>query len=106
MGHTRNTQTKGVWFWGEPQPEMLCAFGEPLTAASLRQQDRPGRAAMLAAALEATMDRLATDAMARDPGRLEVLVQGREGMGGAWQFWRRMGAAVRGQRFDARHEQR
>ena len=45
-------------------------------------------------------------AMARDPGRLEVLVQGREGMGGAWQFWRRMGAAVRGQRFDARHEQR
>lgn len=20
MGHTRSTQTKGVWVWGEPQP--------------------------------------------------------------------------------------
>ncbi len=93
-------------FWGEPLPEMLCGFGPPLTAASLRQQDRPGRAAMLATALEATMDRLAADAISRDPSRFETLVQGREGMGGAWQLWRRVGATLRGQRFDARHEQR
>jgi 1-acyl-sn-glycerol-3-phosphate acyltransferase len=93
-------------FWGEPLPEMLCAFGPPLSAATLRQQDRPGRSAMLGAALEATMDRLATDAITRDPGRFETLVQGQEGVGGTWQLWRRLGAALRGQRFDPRHEQR
>jgi 1-acyl-sn-glycerol-3-phosphate acyltransferase len=92
-------------FWGEPQPEMLCGFGSPLTAAALRQQDRPGRTAMLAATLEATMDRLASDAISRDPTRFETLLHGREGMGGAWQLWRRVGATLRGQRFDPRHEQ-
>ncbi len=92
-------------FWGEPRAEMLCAFGPPVTASSLRQQDRPGRATTLAAALEATMDRLAEDAISRDPQRFETLLQGREGMGGAWQAWRRMGAALRGQPFDPRHEQ-
>jgi 1-acyl-sn-glycerol-3-phosphate acyltransferase len=92
-------------FWGEPLPEMLCAFGLPLTAAALRQQDRAGRSATLGAALEATMDRLAADAMARDPSAFDTLVQGREGIGGAWQLWRRMAAAVRGQDFDPRHEQ-
>lgn len=92
-------------FWGEPLPEMLCGFGAPIRAAELRQLDRPARTAALATALEATMDRLAADAISRDPGRFEVVMQGREGMGGAWQAWRRLGAALRGRRFDPRHEQ-
>lgn len=92
-------------FWGEPRPELLCGFGPPLSAASLLEQPRADRAATLGLALEACMDRLAGDAISRDPARFATLLHGREGMGGPWQAWRRLGAALRGQRFDARHEQ-
>ena len=38
MGHTRNTQTKGVWLWGQPQAVSLPA-DQP---GSLPQQVRCG----------------------------------------------------------------
>ena len=66
--------------------------------------DREARAARLAGALEAVADRLTEDAIARDPERFETLVQGKEGMGGIYQGWRRLGALLRGQRFDPRHD--
>jgi 1-acyl-sn-glycerol-3-phosphate acyltransferase len=91
-------------FWGERKAEMLAAFGAPIPAAELLALDRDARAARLAAALEATCDRLAEDAIARDPERFETLVQGQEGMGGVYQLWRRLGALLRGQRFDPRHD--
>jgi DNA-binding FadR family transcriptional regulator len=56
-----------------------------------------------AAALAATMDRLAEDAIARDPARFATLLQGREGMGGIYDIWRKARAALRGERFDPRH---
>jgi 1-acyl-sn-glycerol-3-phosphate acyltransferase len=91
-------------FWSERAPEMLCAFGPPIPAAVLLAEPRESRAATLAAALEAAMDRLAADAIARDPARFETLLRGREGMGGIWQHWRRLGALLRGRRFDPRHD--
>ena len=93
-------------FWGEPRPEMLCGFGPPVTAATLLEQDRPARGAMLSAALQATMDRLAADAISRDPTRFTTLLAGQEGMGGTYQLFRRLRAALRGEAYDPRHEQR
>ena len=58
----------------------------------------------LARALESTMDRLAVDAMARDPGRFRPLLRGREGMGGIYERWRRLKAVARGRSFDPRHD--
>jgi hypothetical protein len=52
------------------------------------------------------MERLAEDAIARDPSRFVTLHQGREGMGGIYELWRRLRAALRGERFDARHDSR
>jgi hypothetical protein len=83
---------------------MLVAFGQPIPAATLLALERDARAAHLSAALDATADRLAADAIARDPARFETLVQGREGMGGVYQMWRRVRAALRGQPFDPRHD--
>jgi hypothetical protein len=83
---------------------MLVAFGAPIPATDLLVLDRDARTARLAAALEATHDRLVADAITRDPARFETLVQGREGMGGVYQTWRRIGALLRGQRFDPRHD--
>jgi len=91
-------------FWSERKPEMLAAFGTPIRAAELLALDRDARAARLAAALAATADRLAEDAIARDPQRFETIVQGREGMGGIYQSWRHGLALLRGHRFDPRHD--
>lgn len=91
-------------FWTERSAEMLAAFGPPLEAAALAAQDRDTRATTLAGALEATMDRLASDAIARDPARFRPVLRGREGMGGIYEGWRRLRAIARGQRFDPRHD--
>ncbi len=91
-------------FWSERKAEMLVAFGPPIPASELLAMDREARATRLAAALEAVADRLTEDAIARDPERFETLVQGKEGMGGIYQGWRRLGALLRGQRFDPRHD--
>jgi 1-acyl-sn-glycerol-3-phosphate acyltransferase len=91
-------------FWTERKAEMLAAFGTPIPAADLLALDREARIGALSAALGATMDRLAEDAIARDPARFEALIRGREGMGGIYDGWRRLRAALRGQRFDARHD--
>jgi 1-acyl-sn-glycerol-3-phosphate acyltransferase len=92
-------------FWSERAPEMLAAFGPPIPAADLLGLGREARAARIGAAIEAVMDRLAADAIARDPARFRVVVQGQEGMGGLYQAWRRLRAGLRGERFDPRHEQ-
>jgi hypothetical protein len=93
-------------FWSERKAEMLCAFGEPIEGATLAAMDRDARAEALSAALASTMDRLAQDSIARDPTRFETLHRGREGMGGIYDLWRRLRAALRGKRFDARHDPR
>jgi len=91
-------------FWTERKAEMLAGFGPPIPGIELLALDRPARAARLSAALQIVMDRLAADAIARDPARFETLLQGREGMGGAYQAWSHLRAALRGRRFDPRHE--
>jgi len=91
-------------FWSERKAEMLCAFGPPIEAATLAALPREDRLAVLSGALAATMDRLAQDAIARDPTRFDTLLQGPEGMGGIYQLWRRLLSAVKGQSFDPRHD--
>jgi 1-acyl-sn-glycerol-3-phosphate acyltransferase len=91
-------------FWSERRAEMLAAFGEPIEGRALLALPRAERAAHLADALAKTLDRLAQDAIARDPARFQVVEQGREGMGGFYDLWRRLRAWGTGRRFDPRHE--
>ena len=93
-------------FWSEKSAEMLAAFGPPIAGATLAAMDRDRRTASLAAALEAVMDRLAADAIARDPARFRPVLQGKAGMGGFYQGWRHGGALLRGEKFDPRHDPR
>lgn len=93
-------------FWSERAAEMLCAFGAPIEGTALAALDRDARTVALAAALEATMDRLAADAIARDPTRFRSVLRGNEGMGGIYQRWRRLRAVVQGRPFDPRHDPR
>ncbi|MFO0465757.1 MAG: lysophospholipid acyltransferase family protein [bacterium] len=93
-------------FWSERKAEMLAAFGAPIPATSLLTAPREARMAILSDALAGVMEKLSADAIARDPAAFQTLVQGREGMGGIYQSWRRAKALLRGERFDPRHEQR
>ncbi|MFC3124898.1 lysophospholipid acyltransferase family protein [Pseudoroseomonas globiformis] len=93
-------------FWSERKPEMLAAFGKPWLGVALQAMGREERAAAMSATLGDTMDRLAAEAISRDPERFRVVEQGSEGMGGIYDWWRRGRAALTGSRFDARHEWR
>jgi 1-acyl-sn-glycerol-3-phosphate acyltransferase len=88
-------------FWTERLAEALCRFGEPL-----RSGDGGSVAnwqARLEERLALTMDALAADAIAREPGRFELVLRGRSGVGGVYDLFRRARAAARGERFEAEH---
>ncbi|MCW8085866.1 lysophospholipid acyltransferase family protein [Sabulicella glaciei] len=91
-------------FWGERAAEALAAFGPPIPASELLALDRAARAERMRAALEAAMDRLAEDAIGRDPARFRALTEAQEGMGGIYGLWQRLRARLRGEAFDPRHD--
>lgn len=90
-------------FWNERLPEALSRFGEPIDVASHAGASVAEWTELLEQRLEAAMDALAEDAAARDPGRFHTLVLGRAGVGGVYDRWRRLGAALAGRRFDPAH---
>ena len=89
-------------FWNERLPECLSRFGEPIDVAA-HDLDSDGWTALLRDRLENTLDELAAQAHTRDPQHFRTLLAGRTGIGGFYDLWRWMGAAFRGQRFDAAH---
>jgi 1-acyl-sn-glycerol-3-phosphate acyltransferase len=93
-------------FWTERGAEACIAFGPPLRGRELLALPRPQRLHRLEAVLTATLDRLSEDVKARDPARFRSVLEGERGVGGIYDGWRRMTAALRGRRFDPSHESR
>jgi len=91
-------------FWNERKPEALCRFGRPIDLAEEVPRGPAGWNWLLAARLEEAMDALAEQARARDPAPFLTLLQGREGVGGAYDFWRRARAWMSGRPFDPAHD--
>ena len=89
-------------FWEERTPEALARFGEEIPAgeAGLKATDWT---AVLETRLQKALDALAADALARDPGRFDVLLGGTAGVGGVYDAWRRLKARFRGERFSPEH---
>jgi 1-acyl-sn-glycerol-3-phosphate acyltransferase len=90
-------------FWTESTPEALVRIGEPL-----RTADRPGLTgkqwtAVIEAALTRTLDRLNAETIARDPAAFTELLSGRVGVGGVYDWWRRLKARLGGRAFDPAH---
>ena len=69
----------------------------------LFRSDAEAWTAVLTSALEATQDRLAAAAIARDPRAFTQVAAGKTGVGGIYDVVRRLGAALRGESFDASH---
>ena len=89
-------------FWDERLPETLIRCGEPTKPAGAADDLNSA----MEAALTATMDALRSDAIARDPKRFRVLLEGSRGTGGIYALGRRLSAKVRGRRFPEDHSER
>lgn len=93
-------------FWLERGAEAFLAFGQPIRGQELLDLRRPARLERLETDLTATLERLSADVQTRDPARFRAVLEGRAGVGGIYDGWRRMAAALRGRTFDPSHEGR
>jgi 1-acyl-sn-glycerol-3-phosphate acyltransferase len=93
-------------FWLERGAEAFIAFGEPMRGEDLLALSRSARLARLETDLTAALDRLSADVQSRDASRFLSVLEGRTGIGGVYDGWRRMAATLRGRRFDPSHEGR
>ncbi len=93
-------------FWLERGAEAFIAFGDPMRGQDLLSLARPTRLERLESELATTLDHLSADVQSRDPSRFRSVLEGRAGVGGLYDGWRRMAAALRGRAFDPSHEGR
>jgi 1-acyl-sn-glycerol-3-phosphate acyltransferase len=91
-------------FWNERTPESLVRFGTPLPVADFPGETGKAWTERIETALTGTLDALNRETMTRDPGLFRPLVDGRTGVGGVYDGWRRLTAWARGRRFDPGHE--
>jgi 1-acyl-sn-glycerol-3-phosphate acyltransferase len=91
-------------FWLERGAEAFMAFGAPMHGSDLLALARPARLGRLEAELTKALDRLSADVQSRDPARFSAVLEGRAGVGGLYDGWRRIAAALRGRAFDPSHE--
>lgn len=90
-------------FWDEKNPEALCRFGPAIDTGEVDARSPAALHQLLERRLEETMDVLAAASMARDPKAFVTLSEGRAGVGGVYDLWRRARAWGRGERFNAAH---
>src|SRR4051812_7710984 len=93
-------------FWLERGAEACIAFGPPMQARDLLALPRGARLQRLEGALTALVDQLSADVQTRDPTRFHTVLAGNAGIGGVYDRWRRLVAAMRGRAFDPAHERR
>ncbi len=88
-------------FWNESQPEALVRFGVPLNM----EETGTGKewTARVEHALTETLDVLNRETQARDPAKFDTLLGGPVGVGGAYDFFRRIGSWFSGKKFEATH---
>lgn len=90
-------------FWDQRTPEALAAFGEVIALARPSDWNADTWTRQMSDALEKTQGALAAAAISRDASRFDVLVQGRAGVGGVYDVWRRWTSWARGRSFRAEH---
>lgn len=93
-------------FWNDRCPEVLVRFGPPLEIGDGTERSAREWTARIEQALEAELDRLASESIARDPGAFTTLVEGTAGVGGVYDIWRRMRAWLGGRTFRPEHATR
>jgi hypothetical protein len=91
-------------FWEERLPEILIRFGEPISSDDIR--DAESGTILFEQRLEAVQDALAVEAKRRDPNDFQIILHGRAGQGGIYDWYRAAKAKVRGGTFRREHGER
>lgn len=89
-------------FWEQRTPEALVQFGAPLESQS-RALSKAEWHRELEEQLAETQARLAEKAISRDPSEFESWLKGAAGVGGGYDFFRRLRGLLTGSGFDPRH---
>jgi 1-acyl-sn-glycerol-3-phosphate acyltransferase len=90
-------------FWQERFPEALAHFGSPIEVTSGRAHSVDAWMRLLEQGMTGALDELAAASMTQDPARFVSIQEGRVGIGGVYDWWRRLKARLRGQTFQASH---
>jgi len=90
-------------FWEERFPEALARCGEVVFKDRESAETPEQWTGLLERKLENAQKTLADDCMQRNREIFETLLQGRAGVGGIYDFWRSIGARLRGRAFRAEH---
>src|SRR5262245_39257276 len=91
-------------FWNERYPEALARFGMPLHVRDGQEHDADDCLRLIEDGLAAAQDALALEAMQRDSALFETLLGGRAGVGGIYDWWRRIKSWLRGKYFRPEHD--
>ena len=91
-------------FWNQRLPEVLLAVGEPIQVNHADEHTAADWTTELEVRLQAAQERLLTASLRRDPAAWTTLLEGRRGTGGPYEWWQRVLARCRGERYDADHE--
>ncbi len=90
-------------FWEEKLPESLSRFGPPIHTTDHPNLDKRQWSELLHSRLRETQRLLAAESLARDPAAFEVLLGGKEGVGGVYEWIRRTTAKLSGRSYRASH---
>jgi len=110
VGHLAQRLTEGFViplaleypFWNESKPEALARFGQPIALNEAMNAD--AWTSRIELALQEAQDHLAEDALSRDPERFETILSGAAGVGGVYDYWRRIKSVAMGQKFVEEHD--
>jgi 1-acyl-sn-glycerol-3-phosphate acyltransferase len=90
-------------FWVERGAEAFVAYGAAIRGEELLAMTRDERRDHLEERLTAIADRLSIDVMSREPQRFISVLEGKAGVGGVFDLWKRFRARLRGERYDPAH---
>ena len=86
-------------FWQERYPEALAYFGAPMVVDRGREHPVEAWMSRIEVGLTAAMDALALEAQSQGADRFDTVAGGSVGVGGVYDLWRRLKAALAGRRF-------
>ncbi len=93
-------------FWNDRRPEALARFGAATVVEDGRSRSAEDWKRLVETAMEAAQDALAESSRSRDASRFETVVAGSAGVGGVYDWGRRLKAAARGEGFSREHKAR
>ena len=90
-------------FWEERFPEVLVRFGAPIQLGPEAQHGIKSDVGLLARQLQETQDELTREACQRQLDEFDIILRGREGMGGIYAAWCGLRGRLWGEQFQRTH---